>query len=318
MFLRALALLLLGLAGCGGPTTPPGGPPPSAAPPNANTRVLVDDTGYRIELHGDLRRIVSLAPSLTEIIAAVGAESALVGVTMHCDYPESVLALPKVGSYVLPNIEAIVALNPDLVLVVQEGPPRESVEKMRELGIPVAVLRTARIADIEKNIRWIGHAAGVDSEAERVAVDIEHRYRAITQIVAPLSHPRVLYAIAIDPVITAGRGSFLHELIRDAGGENIAGDLEASYPRLTLETIIARKPEAILFSSGMGNEANAPAQRLYWNRWGEIPAVRNKRLLEIDIAIINRPSPRVIQGLAQLAILLHPEKKSEIDRILIP
>lgn len=302
----------LAACGCGRPV------PLSTAAASADRRVFVDDSGYQLAFDTIPRRIVSVAPSLTEVVAAVGCESALVAVTMHCDFPSSVKLLPQSGSYVRPNIEAIVAMKPDLVLMVLDGAPKEAIVKLRSLGLNVALLKSEGYDDIRKNILWVGDLLGSESAARRVSSDLARRYDAVKAVIASCPKPRALYAIAVDPVITAGRGSFIHDLITDAGGINIAGDIDQPYPRLTLESVIARAPDVILFARGTGPEAAAPKQREYWLRWREIPAVRDDRLREVSSSVVNRPSPRIVDGLAQIAIVLHPEMKSAIEAALGP
>lgn len=293
-----------------------GAAPPAPAPAPA-LRTLIDDSGETLVFDRVPRRIVALAPSLVEIVATIARETDLVGVSSYSDRPERVKTLPVAGSYVKPNIEAVVALRPDLVLVVMEGPPKESIDRMRALGLRVAVLRSSRVSDIPKNIRWLGAALGAEAEGESAAARVERRYAAVKAVVAGLPRPKALYAIALDPVITAGQASFIHDLIQDAGGENIAGDIEAPYPRMTLETILARAPEVILFGGeGMGSEAEMRTQRAFWSRWPTLPAVRNGGLRDVNRDLINRPSPRIAESLAEIAGILHPEKRAEIAAAL--
>jgi iron complex transport system substrate-binding protein len=308
-YLYLIIFAALVFAACGGPAQSPAA--------TSTVRTFVDDSGYTLQLDGVPKRVVALAPSLVEIICAVGGDSLLVGVSSYSDFPPHVKSLPIAGSYVAPNIEQIVALHPDLLVMVMEGPPKESVARLRELGIKTAVLRSGRVADIPKNIRWLGDVLGRSDSAAQVAAVIERSYDAVKAVVAGLPKPRALYAIALDPVITAGRTSFINDLITDAGGVNIAGDLDAPYPRMTLETIIERRPDIIFFGGeGMGSLAATKTQLAFWRRWPSIPAVSNDGLREINRDLINRPSPRIAESLAELAGTLHPEKQAEIDEAL--
>jgi iron complex transport system substrate-binding protein len=304
-----LAFIFFCMAGCGGPARP--------STPAVTARAFVDDSGYTLQLDGVPKRVVALAPSLVEIICAVGGDSQLVGVSSYSDFPPHMKALPIAGSYVAPNIEQIVALHPDLLVMVMEGPPKEAVARLRELGVKTAVLRSSRVADIPKNIRWLGDVLGRSDSGAQIAAAIERRYEAVKAVVAHLPRPKTLYAIALNPVITAGRTSFINDLITDAGGRNIAGDLDTPYPRMTLETIIDRAPDIIFFGGeGMGSEAAVNTQLAFWRRWPNLPAVRNDGLREINRNLINRPSPRIAESLAELAGTLHPEKRAEIDKAL--
>lgn len=298
-----LSCIILVLGGCGA-ATPPESP---------QGMVFVDDTGHELRFDSVPVRVVALAPSLAEIVCDIGCETSLVGVASYSNRPESLLRLPIAGSYVKPNIEQVMALRPDLVLVVAEGPTRESIERLRELGIRVAVLRTNSVADIVRNVRTLGGILNASGNAARLTDRMERTYGRVKAAVADLPRFRTLYCIAIDPVITAGKASFLHELITDAGGENIAGDQDLPYPRLSLEIILERQPEVIVFDAGMGSLAGGDVARNFWRRWRHIPAVRDDRLREVEKDALNRPSTRIVEGLASLAMAIHPERRAAIE-----
>lgn len=285
-----------------------------AVKPSPSAKTFVDDSNYPLTFESAPARIISVAPSLTEIVAVIGKTENLVGVSQWSDFPEEVKSLPIVGSYVRPDIETIVALNPDIVLVVKEGPPNDMIDKMRALGLKVAVLDSADFPGIIRNIRWLSEVMDCTSAGNEVASRLERQYSAVRNAVAGETKPRALYAIALNPVITVGRGSYLHDVIESAGAINIAGDINEPYPRMTLESIVEREPEIIFFSGGMGSEANARAMKEYWSQWPRIPAVGNGRLVEIDAGLINRPGPRLVEGLAQLASKFHPARRPEIER----
>lgn len=277
---------------------------------------FTDDSAYTLVFTKTPKRIISVAPSLTEIVGALGKSGDLIAVSNNSDYPEVVNKLPKSGSYVKPNVEVIVAMNPDLVLIVREGPPKDSVDKLRSLGIAVAVLDSNNFPAVMKNIRWIANVLDISETGESIASELNRKYAAIRDIVADQPKAKALYAITLQPVITVGSGSYIHDLIEDAGAINIAGTIKNPYPRMTLESIIALKPEIIFFSGGMGSEAKAHTMRNYWKRWSQIPAVKNQRLLEIDTNAINRAGPRIVEGLAALALEFHPEKAAEIKKVM--
>lgn len=283
---------------------------------SSQVKQFIDDSGFTLVFTKTPKRVVSLAPSLTEIVGAIGQTEKLIAVSRYSDYPEAVKKIPKAGSYVRPNTEAIVAMNPDLVMVVKEGPPKDSIEKLRSLGIQVAVLDSVDFGGVMKNVRWIADVFDCSTTGERVATDLERKYNAIQELVAELPKEKVLYAISLQPVITVGSRSFIHSIIEDAGATNVAGDIRESYPRLTLESVIAREPEIIFFSGGMGSEARAKTMRTYWRRWSQIPAVKKKRLLEIDTNRINRAGPRIVEALAMVASKFHPEKAEDIRKLM--
>lgn len=280
------------------------------------TETFIDDTSFSLHFDTPPKRIISVSPSVTEIIGVIDADSLLVGVSIYSYYPPSVKALPKVGSYVNPNIEQIISLNPDLVVMSFDGAPRSDVNKMRLLNINVAVLRSNSFSDIIKNINWLGEVLQHDKEAEEAAGNLAHRYEQIRSLVKEIPKPRVFYSIALNPIISVGAQSFINDLIHDAGGINITGDIDQAYPRLTVESVIAKSPDVLLFSSGMGNELDMKNQLPFWKRWKNIPAVRNQMFIEVEHDIINRPGPRVVHALASITRQLHPEKADTIQRIM--
>ncbi|WP_162532409.1 ABC transporter substrate-binding protein [Candidatus Scalindua japonica] len=280
------------------------------------TKALVDDTGFSLHFNNPPRRIISVSPSVTEILGVINADSLLVGVSLYSYYPSSVKGLPKVGSYVKPNIEQIISLNPDLVVMSYDGAPRSDVNKLRKLKLKVAVLRSEKFSDIIKNINWLGKVLERQKKATEVAGYLESRYAQIRSLDWETPKPAAFYSIALDPIISVGAKSFINDLIRDAGGMNITGDIDQAYPKLTIESVIARSPDILVFSTGMGNALSMEGQLPFWQRWKNIPAVRDQRFVQVDHDIINRPGPRVIKALALLAQQFHPEKAMAIQRIM--
>jgi iron complex transport system substrate-binding protein len=280
------------------------------------TKTFIDDTSFSLYFDNLPERIISVSPSATEILGVIDADSMLVGVSLYSYYPSSVKCLPKVGSYVKPNIEQIISLNPDLVVMSYEGAPRSDVNHLRRLNLNVAVLRSEDFSDILKNISWLGDVLGHQKEAKEAAGNLESRYKQIRSLVQGTPKPRAFYSIALNPITSVGAKSFINSLICDAGGINIAGDIDQAYPRLTIESVIAMSPDVMIFSSGMGNALDMENQLPFWKRWNNIPAVRDQRFIEVDHDIINRPGPRVVQALASIAQQLHPEKAEAIQRIM--
>ncbi len=289
---------------------------PSQAESVNSEKTFIDDTSFSLHFDNPPQRIISVSPSVTEIIGVINADSMLVGVSLYSYHPPSVKDLPKVGSYVNPNIEQIISLNPDLVVMSYEGAPRSDVNHLRRLNLNVAVLRSEKFSDIIKNIKWLGEVLDHQQEAKEAAGDLERRYQQIRSLVQGIPKPRAFYSIALNPITSVGARSFINSLIHDAGGINIAGDIDQAYPRLTIESVIAMSPDVLVFSSGMGNELDMENQLPFWNRWENIPAVQDRRFIEVNHDVINRPGPRVIQALASIAQQLHPEKAEEIQRIM--
>ena len=291
--------------------------PSQAEPVNfGKAKTFIDDTYFSLHFDNPPKRIISVSPSATEILGVLDADSMLVGVSLYSYYPPSVKGLPKVGSYVKPNIEQIISLNPDLVIMSLNGAPRSDVNKLRRLNLNVAVLRSEKFSDIIKNINWIGEVLQHQKEAKEAAGNLESRYEQIRSLVQEIPKPSAFYSIALNPIISVGAKSFINSLIHDAGGINITGDIDQAYPRLTIESVIARSPDVLVFSTGMGNELDMENQMPFWKRWKNIPAVRDQRFIEVDHDIINRPGPRVVQALASIAQQFHPEKAEAIQRIM--
>ncbi len=280
------------------------------------TKTFIDDTSFSLHFENPPERIISVSPSVTEILGVINADSMLVGVSLYSYYPATVKSLPKVGSYVKPNIEQIISLNPDLVVMSYDGAPRSDVNKLRKLKLKVAVLRSEKFSDIIKNINWLGEILEHQEKAKEAAGNLESRYEQIRSLVKEIPKPRTFYSIALNPIISVGAKSFINSLIHDAGGINITGDIDQAYPKLTIESVIAMSPDIMVFSSGMGNELDMENQMPFWKRWKNIPAVRNQRFVEVNHDIINRPGPRVVQALASIAQQFHPEKAEAIQRIM--
>ena len=278
--------------------------------------IFIDDTNFSLHFDNLPKRIISVSPGTTEIIGVIGADSMLVGVSLYSYYPPSVKDLPKVGSYVKPNIEQIISLNPDLVVMSFEGAPRSDVNHLRRLNVNVAVLRSGKFSDIIKNINWLGEVLQHQKVAKEAAGNLQSHYEQIRSLVQEIPKPRAFYSIALNPITSVGAKSFINSLIHDAGGINITGDIDQAYPRLAIESVIAMSPDVLVFSSGMGNELDMENQLPFWKRWKNIPAVRDQRFVEVNHDIINRPGPRVVQALATIARQFHPEKAEEIQRIM--
>ena len=280
------------------------------------TKTFFDDTDFSLHFDNPPERIISVSPSITEILGVIDADSMLVGVSLYSYCPASVKDLPKVGSYVKPNIEQIISLNPDLVVMSFDGAPRSDVDKLRKLNLNVAVLRSEKITDIIKNINWLGEVLQRQTQAKEATGNLERRYEQIRSLVKEIPKLRAFYSIALNPIVSVGAKSFINSLIYDAGGINITGDIDQAYPKLTIESVIAMSPDVLVFSSGMGNELDMENQMPFWERWENIPAVRDRRFIEVNHDIINRPGPRVVQALASIAQQLHPEKAEAIQRIM--
>jgi len=272
---------------------------------NLAPRTFVDDLGRKIYLAKTPVRIVSLAPSVTEMLFAIGAGEQVVGVTQFCDYPLEAQTRPKVG-YTHPNLESIIALQPDLVVASREFIRADVLGKFEQLKVPVFILEARTIEDVLSHIQTLGRMLDRGVAANQVAVDMRRRIDEIRVRLNGVSPLRSLYVINSQPLITVGPGSFIHQLIELAGGINIAAGATAPYPRLNMEAVIKEDPEVIVFPSGNAEGIPESDQQL-WRRWNMLSAVRQERMYTISSNLLNRPGPRIVQGVEQLAKILHPE-----------
>jgi iron complex transport system substrate-binding protein len=272
---------------------------------NLAPRTFVDDLGRKIYLAKPPVRIVSLAPSITETLFAVGLDEEIVGVTPFCDYPSQAKAKPKVG-YTHPNIESIVALQPDLVLAPREFMRADVLSKLEQLKIPAFILDARTIEEIPSHIQTLGRMVERAREADRLATDMRQRITEIKARMEPLSRPRILYVLNSVPLITVGPGSYIHQLIELAGGMNVAAGARAAYPRLNMEAVLKEDPEIIVFPIGSAEGIPENEQKL-WRQWVTLSAVKQGRFHQISSELLNRPGPRIVQGLEALARIIHPE-----------
>lgn len=272
---------------------------------------------------GNSRRIVSLAPSVTETLFALGAQDQLVAVSRYCDHPAAARALPRAGDYLRPSIETIVSLQPDVVIGVETPANREKVEELQRLGIRVEIVPEHSLEDTWRSIRAVGKAAGKEERAEALVAELQAELDAVRDAVAPLPARRVLVVVGHDPLVAVGEGLYLDQLIEIAGGTNVTRDLGrysrapgaepgeghatalGPWPRLSLETVIASGPEVII-DGAMGTES-VESLRAWWSRFGSVPAVRDGRIRQQEGDALLRPGPRLGEAARQLARLIHGE-----------
>ncbi|MDD2605851.1 MAG: cobalamin-binding protein [Desulfobacterales bacterium] len=268
-------------------------------------RTVTDLAGRTLEVPVDPRRVVALAPSATEIVFAIDRQDRLVGVSRFSDTPEAARALPKVGSYVHLDLERIVALKPDLCLAIRDGNPKAVVDRLEAMGIPVYAVDPRDLASVMETVAAVGDLLNARETALRLVTDMRRRIDAVDRRVAKAAHrPRVFLQIGMTPIVSAGASTFLHELITRAGGVNAAAGATA-YPRFSQEQVIALAPEVLIITS-MNREGLFQQALTEWRRWPQMPAVANNRIHIVDSNCLDRPSPRLVEGLEQLARLIHP------------
>ncbi|MBM4445808.1 MAG: cobalamin-binding protein [Chloroflexi bacterium] len=283
-------------------------PPPEELPQFPLT--VVDDLGRKVQIAQLPQRIVSLAPSNTEILYALGLEDKLVGTTDYCDYPEAAKSKPRVASYTTPNLEKVVSVQPDLILA-EAIHEKTALPAMENLGLTVIVTSAKSLDTVLNDIKLVGQVNGKSKAAERLVDSLTERIQAVvskTATLTPEQRLRVLYVVWHDPIWTMGRETFINDLIWKAGGINVfAADFEKSRV-VSLEAIIQKDPQVIIVS-GMGTTGDLIYNNIKKEtRLADVDAMRNNRVFKIsDANLIERPGPRIADGLEEVARLLHPE-----------
>ncbi len=259
---------------------------------------LVDDAGDTVRLAAPARRIVSLIPASTELLFAIGADSALVGRTSYCDYPAAAKAVPDLGDGIKPNIEAVIAGRPDLVVLYNSGQNAAVAGRLRELGIAALRVNTDALSSVPRVARILGKLTGREKAADSLVAVFD---TALTSATQPRATPRskVLLLVWEQPPMTIGRGSFLSELVERAGGENLFADVTSSSGVVSIEAVAARDPD-LIFTTVEGPSAFATRPE-----WQVVPAVRQHRFLHVSGSEFNRPSPRAPQAIRQLTARLN-------------
>ena len=266
---------------------------------------VTDMLGREVTLPAAPLRIVSLVPSATELIYALGGEDRLVGRTDYCDYPPAAKGKPSVGGMISPSLETIVTLKPDLVIATTSGNRLDTFAKLKQIGIPVYAVHAHRIAEMIDVTRRLGELTGRQAAVDPFLSGLERRLHAVANAVRPYPRPRVLYVLWPEPLLVPASGALLTELIGLAGGESITKDERGDYPRFSIEAAVVRAPELILLATHGGRSVGPTREK--WDRLASLPAVKSKRVLPIDGSLVHRYGPRVVDGVEALARAIHPE-----------
>jgi iron complex transport system substrate-binding protein len=249
-------------------------------------------------------RIVSLAPSVTETLFALGAGPEVVGVSQYCDYPPQVRALPRVGSFLTPNLEAIIALRPTLVVGLELSSDVRQIRALNSMGYPVLLVSDDSLDEIESSIETVGARIDRRPEARRIVSQIESQIAAVRQRLANVKPRRALMLVGHQPIVAVGAGTYLDQLMRIARADNIGAAAGEQWPHLSIEYIIAMRPEVVLDGS-MGSDQSSSSE--FWKRYPQIPAVRDNRVLGYAEDPMLHAGPRVGDSLEIIARMIHPE-----------
>lgn len=270
----------------------------------AGTGAYRDGIGRQVYLPRHPRRIISLAPNVTETIYLLGANDRLIGVTSQCDWPADSVNKPKIGDLLNPNYELILAARPDLVIASTAGNDRAAVLKLSDLGLPVFVTAPRSTEKIMESVQSIGEIVDCTERAAELVSEMKRRLAEVQQHLAGLPPVRALFITWFDPLLAPGRDTFETDVLRQAGVQSISGGIEGFYPRYSLEQIIAEDPEVILTVEHKGKPLPDLARLAGWN---SLRAVRNGRVYVLN-EVFQHPSPRYVDAVEELARKLHPEQ----------
>ncbi len=268
---------------------------------------VTDAIGRTLILPDAPSRIISLAPSVTEILFALGLDEEIVGVTTACDFPARALEKPSVGGSISPDLEIMLRLKPDLILGIKGLQRPGLTDELDRLGLPIYLTNPSSLDLTLRDIRLIGQMVDRIQEAEALAQDIESHMEEIQVRVHGYPRTKILYVLWNDPLMTVTRSSFIGEMIEIAGGENIASEGLKGYIQIGMERVLAQDPEVVIFASEMG-EGTAMLERQRWSRWKQLTAVKDQRLHILNSDLLHRPGPRLGDAIESLAAVLHPEQ----------
>lgn len=252
-----------------------------------------DDSGETVTLAAPAQHIVSLAPHITELLYAAGAGERIVGVGSYSDYPPAARTLPQVGSHTGIDLERLLALKPDLVIAWQSGNGVRLIERLRGLGLTVFVSEPSRLEDVPRTLEQLGRLADSSAAAQAAAAAFRERQQRLAERYSQRPPLPVFYQIWHQPLMTVNGEHLISEVIRLCGGRNIFSDLRSLAPTVDVESVLAARPQVIIVS---GADAGRPAVMDDWRRWPRLPAVAENQLYFIPPDIIQRHSPRILEG----------------------
>lgn len=272
--------------------------------PLKSSNPVKDDLGVSVPFDQVPQRIVSLAPNLTEMIYSLGMGSRLVGNTLYCTYPPQARKVTKVGDMLTIDYEKILSLKPDLILITVEGNAKDSYTKLKNLGLKVFVSNPRSFQGIKKTYADLGQIFMRRPKADSTLKSWQTQFDSVTSEAKKLSHPKCLFFVGFNPIVVAGKNTFINELLTSAGLDNIAGDSQQNYPVYSREEIMKRNPDYMIMTGTSQTEQNVI--RNSYPEWKSLNAVKNNRILVVDPDMYLRPGPRFIQALKDLFAKIHP------------
>lgn len=275
------------------------------AAPTAS-REVIDEAGRSVRIPQPVLRIVSLAPSLTETVYALGIQDRLAGDTDYCDYPPDAQKKPKVGGALNPSLEEIAALHPDLVLVTKGLNRLDTVNALQTLNIPAYATDPHNIDQVISSTRRLADILGVPDAGVALATDLARRLDELQARLVKAPTRRVLFVVWDEPLISVGKDTFVADALRRAGAESIV-DSSQNWPQISLEEVVRQQPDFLVFAKGHSSSGSVDPETLASRPgWRGLDAIRNRRFAVISEAV-NRPAPRIVSAIEDLARQLHPE-----------
>ncbi|MDV2989339.1 MAG: cobalamin-binding protein [Dehalogenimonas sp.] len=309
-YLISIITVLIAVIGVSALTGCKAGEPEEVYADTTYPLTITDQLGRSVTIKSEPQKIISLAPSNTEIVYALGLQSRLVGVTTYCNYPEAAKDKPKVGGFSTVNVELITSAKPDLIIAanIHAG---KVIPQLEGLDFTVVAVSPNNIDEVMQAMELVGKVSNVNATTGPLVKALRDRIDIVVNKTATLSQSQLtktFYIVWHDPLQTIGATSFIHSLIGAAGGLNISGDIEEKYPKVSLETVIGYNPQAIIAQIGMGSGEDGPL--IYAQTeplLAGVDARSNGQIYGVISDVVGRPGPRVVDALEQLAKMLHPE-----------
>ncbi|MBO1270923.1 MULTISPECIES: cobalamin-binding protein [Shewanella] len=245
------------------------------------------------------KRIVALSPHTVELLYAIGAGEEIIATTDFANYPDAAKQIPRIGGNYGVQLDKLLALSPDLVVVWGDGNQAQDIARIRQLGLPLYISAPHTLQDVTKDLLQLGKLTGHEAKAAQVAATYQRQLQAIQQHNASKTPVKVFYQLWSNPLMTVANGSWMQQLLQVCRGDNVFADAATAYPQVSLEAVLMRQPQVIIKTAETGNP-----QSLNWQQWPEIPAVKNQQIYTIDADLLQRPTPRLVQGLTQLCQVL--------------